>query len=66
VRLEIANDPADSGYYLLHIAEDGSIADTHHGTLGEALHQAEWEFGVQVEEWETVEKNHAPSQGRSA
>ena len=54
VRLEIAKYPGDQGYYLLHICEDGSMADTHHSTLEEAVHQAEWEFGVQGNEWQVV------------
>jgi hypothetical protein len=57
VRLEIAQYPTDSGYYLLHICEDGLTADTHHGTLEEAMHQAEWESGVQQNEWEVVWPN---------
>ena len=54
VRLEIAAYPGDDGYYLLHICEDGSMADTHHATLDEALHQAEWEFHVQPAEWQKL------------
>jgi hypothetical protein len=52
VRLEIAQYQGDQGFYLLHISEDGSIADTHHETLAEAFHQAEWEFEVKADEWE--------------
>jgi hypothetical protein len=26
-------------------------AHTHHDTLGDALHQAEWEFEVMPDEW---------------
>ncbi len=54
VRLEIAAYPGDDGYYLLHISEDGSMADTHHATIDEALHQAEWEFEVKPQEWEKI------------
>jgi hypothetical protein len=55
VRLEIAKYPGDQDYYLLHICADGSIADTCHGTLEEALHQAEWELGVQLNEWQMAQ-----------
>ncbi len=54
VRLEIASYPGDDGYYLLHICQDGSMADTHHATIGEALHQAEWEFDVKPAEWQDL------------
>ena len=59
VRLEIARYPADDGYYLLHICEDGAVADTHHSTVEEAMHQAEWEFGVQRTEWQVVCTNES-------
>jgi hypothetical protein len=55
VRLEIAKYPGDDGYYLLHVCEDGSMADTHHSTAEEAVHPAEWEFGVQRSEWQVVQ-----------
>ena len=51
VSLEIAEYPGDSGFYLLHICGDGSIADTHHDSMDEAMHQAEFEFAVQRNEW---------------
>jgi hypothetical protein len=54
VRLEIAKYPGDQGWYLLHICEDGSMADTYHETVEEALHQAEWESGIQRNEWHVV------------
>jgi hypothetical protein len=54
VRLEIAQYPGDEGCYLLHICEDGSTADTWHETVDEALHQAEWEFGVLGSEWQVI------------
>src|SRR5215813_1508906 len=49
IRLEIAS--GDDGFYLNHICADGQVADTHHSTLDEALHQAEWECGVHKEDW---------------
>ena len=57
VRLEVAQYPGDSSCYLLHVCENGEIADTNHETIEEAIHQAEWEFGVQRKEWEVVEAN---------
>lgn len=46
--------PDDSGYYLEHLCADGLGTDTWHQTLEEAMHQAEWEFGVQPSEWVEV------------
>ena|SRR5216684_2168918 len=56
VRLEIAQFPGDEGYYLNHICEDGSVADTWHNTIQDAFHQAEWEFGVRPDEWQAVKQ----------
>ena len=50
VSLEIVQYPNDSGVYLLHICASGEVADTHHETVEEAMHQAEFEFGVQRDE----------------
>jgi hypothetical protein len=49
--LEIAQFAGDSGYYLLHLCENGQGTDTWHATLDDALHQAEYEFEVKPEEW---------------
>jgi len=49
VRLEIATD--GSGFYLFHVCADGSGTDTWHQTLQDALHQAEHEFNVGLNEW---------------
>ncbi len=56
VKLKIAQSrySSDLGFYLLHICADGSMADTYHSTVEEALHQAEREFGVQRSEWHVV------------
>ena len=54
VALEIATFPGDSGYYLLHISENGEVADTWHETVEAAMHQAEFEFEVREEEWTDV------------
>jgi len=50
-RLEIATYPEDTGFYLFHICSDGQVADTHHETLKDAFHQAEYEFGVKEIDW---------------
>ncbi|MGO9435734.1 MAG: hypothetical protein ACLPH3_24200 [Terracidiphilus sp.] len=49
--LAICQSPGDAGYFLMHIGEKGQAADTWHENLEDAMHQAEWEFGVQAEEW---------------
>ncbi len=52
-QLQIVQYPDDPGYYLLYLDEFGEeLTDTYHDTLEEALHQAEWEFRVKLEEWE--------------
>jgi hypothetical protein len=51
VSLVIAQYPEDSGYYLLHLCEDGHGTDTWHESIDEAFHQAEYEFEVKPEEW---------------
>jgi hypothetical protein len=52
--LEIAHNPGSPGYYLFHICADGQVADTWHESLDDALEQAEWEFGVQPQEWTSI------------
>lgn len=49
--LVICQSPDGAGYFLMHICENGQAADTWHENLEDAMHQAEWEFGVQAEEW---------------
>jgi hypothetical protein len=63
IRLEVAQYPGDQGCYLLHICEDGSMADTWHSTVEEALHQAEWELGVQPSEWQTIRQSESTHGG---
>jgi hypothetical protein len=46
----------EPGYYLMHLCDNHFGTDTHHATLEEALHQAEWEFGVLPEEWADVQE----------
>ena len=54
--LAITRYGEDVGYYLMHICDDNSGTDTWHETLDDALHQAEWEFGVRPEEWTEVQE----------
>jgi hypothetical protein len=35
----------------MQVCEDGQVADTWHENLEDAMHQAEWEFGVLAAEW---------------
>jgi hypothetical protein len=51
VALEIASYPHSESCYVFHISENGEIADTWHESIEDAIQQAEWEFGVQREEW---------------
>jgi len=52
-QLIIAKYEDCSGYYLLHIDKEGKeMTDTYHETIEDALEQADFEFGVQPEEWE--------------
>ncbi len=52
VRLEIARNGANGGYYLFHISADGSGTDTWHGNIEQALDAAEAEYGVSREHWQ--------------
>jgi hypothetical protein len=51
VRLEIARNGLDGGYYLFHISPDGKGTDTWHATLDEALDDAQSEYGVGQADW---------------
>jgi hypothetical protein len=51
VRLEIAQYEGDMGFYLLYYPAVGHGTDTWHLSLEDAMHQAEYEFGVKSEEW---------------
>jgi hypothetical protein len=51
VELKITQYQGETATYLMHICEDGSVADTWHENLEDAYHQAEWEFGVGPDEW---------------
>jgi hypothetical protein len=54
--LTVARYGEEPGYYLMHICDNSLGTDTWHETLEEALHQAEWEFGVLPEEWTDVQE----------
>jgi hypothetical protein len=56
VALEIASCPGEESCYLFHICKSGECADTWHQSLEDAVHQAEYEFGVHESEW--VEVNY--------
>jgi hypothetical protein len=47
----IAAKSGEPSCYRCHICANGQVADTWHQSVEDALHQAEWEFGVQPEEW---------------
>jgi hypothetical protein len=50
--LMITQCPENPGnYFLLSLCDNVQVADTFHLTLDDALHQAEYEFGVRPEEW---------------
>lgn len=53
--LLIISYPDHPGYYLLYLDSDGNeLTDTYHDTCEQALLQAEWEFGIEAEEWDIV------------
>ncbi len=49
--LAITQYPGEDSCYLMHICADGSVADTWHESVADAIHQAEWELGVDSAEW---------------
>lgn len=52
--LKIAKYEDAEGFYLLYCAADGTeLTDTFHETLESAVSQAEWEFGIRPNEWQT-------------
>src|SRR5262245_18029036 len=54
--LQIVQMDGDSGFNLIHYDAEGvELTDTYHSSLSEAMRQAEREFVVRPEEWETVE-----------
>jgi hypothetical protein len=51
VSLVIVQYPDAAGYSLLHLCKNGQVADTWHGSIDDALHQAEYEFDLKPDEW---------------
>jgi hypothetical protein len=51
VSLSIGRYQGDAGFYLLYHPERGLGTDTWHVNLSDAIHQAEYEFGVTESEW---------------
>ena len=50
--LKIGKYDGEEGFYLFYFDADGhELTDTFHDTLEEALAQAEWEYGVEPDEW---------------
>jgi hypothetical protein len=54
VRLEIARNGANGGYYLFHVAASGGATDTWHATVEEALDEAGAEYGVSRKDWQDI------------
>ena len=53
--LKIVRYSGDPGYLLLYLDKDGNeMTDTYHETLEDALEQANWEFGIEAEEWKII------------
>jgi hypothetical protein len=63
VALEIGTYEPNTGFYLLHLCADGRGTDTWHENLADALHQADFEFGVTPDEW-NIETRPDASQNR--
>ena len=56
VSLEIVKYSEAEGCYLLYLDGSGhEQTDTWHASMRAAIEQAEWEFGVTEDEWESVE-----------
>jgi hypothetical protein len=51
VRLEIARNGSDGGYYLFHVSANGRGTDTWHETLEGAQYEAEADYGVNRSDW---------------
>jgi hypothetical protein len=63
-KLEIKQEAGKSWCHLFRYTTDnrihGKIAETFCDTVEDAICQAEWEFGVRAEEWQTVAAETAP------
>ena len=65
ISLVICWSPKDASCFLMRICENEQVADTWHANLNDAIHQAEWEFGVQPEEWTQNRRNFLILNNRS-
>ena len=54
VKLQIDRDVESGGFFLLSVVANRVIADTWHHTLEDAYHQAEFQYGVEKDEWADV------------
>lgn len=55
--VEIIED--EDGVYLYYLDGNGEfLTDTWHKSVGDAMEQAEFEFGIHVDDWESVDDNH--------
>ena len=53
--LRIVSDDGQPGYLLLYCDQSGDeMTDSWHGTMDDALHQAEFEFTVRPDDWEIL------------
>ncbi len=52
-QLKIVQLTGDTGFYLFYFdLEDTEITDTYHDSIGLALEQAKFEFGITSSDWE--------------
>lgn len=56
--LVIAHNPGESSCLLMRHGENGSMADTFHLNLDDAMLQAEWQFEVKPEEWLVIDEQY--------
>ena len=55
VRVRIARYANDPGFYLLYFDANGDeMTDTYHDSIEDAMAQADFEFEVRPDEWESV------------
>jgi hypothetical protein len=53
--LQIVRYDEEEGFYLLRLDAAGKeLTDTWHDSLEDAFAQAEWEYRLKADEWETV------------
>jgi hypothetical protein len=42
---------SENEFYLLYFRDGNEVTDTYHGTFDAALEQAEFEFGITLDDW---------------